>query len=90
MKVYMISALPKLKGWNSMKNLRFLLHDQFQAESLAEDLKLQLEINRFEHVKVVPVRDRNEIIVQVPEADGALEETVDTFMENYKKGEILE
>ncbi|MFC3883552.1 hypothetical protein ACFOU2_08540 [Bacillus songklensis] len=73
-----------------MKNLRFLLADQFQAESLAEDLRLQLEINRFEDVKVVPVKDRNEIIVQVPEANGTLEETVDSFMKNYRTGEILE
>ncbi|HWO96601.1 MAG TPA: hypothetical protein VNM45_09740 [Bacillus sp. (in: firmicutes)] len=73
-----------------MKNLRFMLNDDFQAESLAEDLKLQLEINRFRHIKVVPVRDRNEIIVQVPEADGELEDTVELFMQNYKKGEILE
>jgi hypothetical protein len=73
-----------------MKNVRFLLDDKFQAERLAEDLKLQLEINRFEGAKVVPVKDRNEIIVQIPEANGALEETVDSFMKNYRTGEILE
>jgi hypothetical protein len=74
-----------------MRNFRYLLSDQFQAANIAEDLRLQLEINRFKNVNITAVTMRNEVIVQVPEAsDLSLEVAVDSFMENYKTGVILE
>jgi menaquinone-dependent protoporphyrinogen IX oxidase len=73
-----------------VKNFRFLLSDQFQANEIAEDLQVQLEINRFNHVKVTAVEQRNEVLVQVPEANGSLEEAVESFMRNYQDGEVLE
>jgi hypothetical protein len=73
-----------------MKNFRFLISDQFNAESLAEDLRTQLEVNRLHHVNIVAVNTRNEVIVQVPEANVSLEEVVETFMEGYQTGVILE
>lgn len=73
-----------------MRNLRYLLNDKVEAGRLAEDLRLQLEINRFRDVTIVPVHDRKELIVPVPEANGELEETVETFMTAYKTGLILE
>ncbi|CAM3609525.1 hypothetical protein GCM10009865_37470 [Aeromicrobium ponti] len=73
-----------------MKNFRFLLSDQFQANEIAEDLQVQLEINRFNHVKVTTVEQRNEVLVQVPDANGSLEEAVESFMRNYQDGEVLE
>ncbi|GLB59046.1 hypothetical protein NCCP133_11790 [Cytobacillus sp. NCCP-133] len=51
---------------------------------------MQLEINRFNHVKVEAVEQRNEVLVQVPEANGSLEEAVESFMRNYQDGEMLE
>ncbi|MGM0876286.1 MAG: hypothetical protein ACQEWV_16320 [Bacillota bacterium] len=74
-----------------MRNFRYLISDEFQAASIAEDLRLQLEVNRFNNVNITPVTMRNEVIVQVPEAsDLLLEVAVDSFMENYKTGVILE
>lgn len=73
-----------------MKNFRYLISDQFKAESLAEDLRIQLEVNRIYHINIVSVNTRNEVIVQVPEANGSLEEVVESFMEGYQNGVILE
>ncbi|PLT29245.1 hypothetical protein [Peribacillus deserti] len=73
-----------------MKNHRYLLKDDFQAEDLAEDLKVQLEVNRFDNYTITPVASRNELIVQVPDAAGDLEDTVDQFMVDYHKGKMLE
>jgi hypothetical protein len=73
-----------------MRIYRFLINDQFQANSIAEDLRVQLEINRFNDVNILPVDNRNEVLVQVFESNGAAEETVETFMQNYQKGIIIE
>ncbi|MCP8969980.1 hypothetical protein [Ectobacillus ponti] len=73
-----------------MRNLRYLLNNKRDANQLAEDLQVQLEVNRFENVTVVPIPERKELIIQVPEADGALEDTVEAFMSDYKDGLILE
>lgn len=73
-----------------LKNFRFLISDQFNAERLAEDLRTQLEVNRLHHVTIVAVSSRNEVIVQVPEANDSLEEVVEGFMEGYQTGVILE
>ncbi|MEH7505700.1 hypothetical protein V7152_27645 [Neobacillus drentensis] len=73
-----------------MRNYRFLINDQFQANSIAEDLRVQLEINRFNDVNILPIDNRNEVLVQVFESNGEAEETVETFMQNYQKGIIIE
>ncbi|WP_174734967.1 hypothetical protein [Mesobacillus harenae] len=73
-----------------MRNLRFLVNEEFKASELAEDLRVQLEVNRFNSVKVLSVDNRNEVIVQLPEANGSLEEAVGSFMESYQSGLILE
>ncbi|WML44663.1 hypothetical protein [Neobacillus sp. PS3-40] len=73
-----------------MKNFRFLINDQFNAQTIAEDLKVQLDVNRLYDVNIVAVNSRNEVIVQVPEANGTLEEVVESFMDSYQKGIILE
>ncbi|HAQ06950.1 MAG TPA: hypothetical protein DCR24_05275 [Bacillus bacterium] len=73
-----------------MRNVRYLINDQFNAHSIAEDLRVQLDVNRFSNINVVAVERRNEVIVQVPEANGSVEEVVDSFMENYQTGVILE
>ena len=73
-----------------MRSLIYFLNDKMEAEQLAEDLKVQLEINRFRNVMVVPVNEKKELIIQVPEANGELEEAVEAFMEDYKEGVMLE
>lgn len=73
-----------------MRNYRFLIHDQYQANSIAEDLRVQLDINRFKEVNILPVDNRNEVLVQVFESNGAAEETVETFMQDYQKGIVIE
>jgi len=73
-----------------MRNIRYLIGDQYDAENVAEDLKLQLEVNRLNHVGIFPVSARNEVIVQIPEDNNTLEEVLGSFMESYKTGEILE
>jgi hypothetical protein len=73
-----------------MRIYRFLINDQFQANSIADDLRVQLDINRFNDVNIVSVDNRNEILVQVFEANGAAEQTVESFMQNYQKGIIIE
>jgi menaquinone-dependent protoporphyrinogen IX oxidase len=73
-----------------LKNFRFLINDQFNAQTIAEDLKVQLDVNRLYDVNIVAVNSRNEVIVQVPEANGTLEEVVESFMDSYQKGIILE
>jgi hypothetical protein len=73
-----------------MRIYRFLINDQFQANSIADDLRVQLDINRFNDVNIVSVDNRNEILVQVFEANAAAEQTVESFMQNYQKGIIIE
>ncbi|WP_409289921.1 hypothetical protein [Peribacillus sp. SCS-37] len=73
-----------------MKNHHYVLKSSVDAEELAEDLRLQLEINRFSNYSITPIPSKNKLIVQVPDADGPLEETVDIFMADYRKTEALE
>ncbi len=73
-----------------MRNYRFLINDQFQANSIAEDLRVQLDVNRFNNVNILPVDNRNEVLVQVFEQTGEAEQTVESFMQNYQKGIIIE
>lgn len=74
-----------------MKNYRYLISDQYQAKNIAEDLRIQLGVNRFNNVNITPVTMRNEVIVQVPDASSlSLETAVNSFMENYQTGVILE
>jgi hypothetical protein len=73
-----------------MKNLRFLLKDGTEADQIAEDLRVQLGVNRYQNVSVTSVPRRNEVIVQFPEQSGTIEETVESFMKDYQTGEMLE
>ncbi len=73
-----------------MRNYRFLINEQFQANSIAEDLRVQLDVNRYNHVNILSVDNRNEVLVQVFESSGGAEETVETFMQDYQKGIIIE
>jgi menaquinone-dependent protoporphyrinogen IX oxidase len=73
-----------------MRNIRYLIKGDYSAEQLAEDLRVQLDINRQNNVRITPVKNRNEVIVQVPEASGSLEEIVGSFMQDYHSGVILE
>ncbi|MFB5197844.1 hypothetical protein COJ96_12690 [Bacillus sp. AFS073361] len=73
-----------------MRNYRFLINEQFQANSIAEDLRVQMEVNRFNDVNILSVDNRNEILVQVFELNEAAKETVETFMQDYQKGIIME
>jgi hypothetical protein len=73
-----------------MKNLRFLLKDGTEADQIAEDLRVQLVVNRYQNVSVTSVPRRNEVIVQFPEQSGMIEETVESFMKDYQTGEMLE
>ena len=73
-----------------MRNFRFPISDQFSADRIAKDLQVQLEINRFKHVNVLAAANRNEVIVQVPEANEGIEEAVESFMKSYQTGVILE
>jgi len=83
---------PKLKDERvySLKNFRYLLKDQYAANNVAKDLQVQLDINRFQNVNITAVDNRNEVIVQVHEANENVEETVESFMQNYQSGVILE
>jgi hypothetical protein len=73
-----------------MRNYRFLINEQFQANNIAEDLRVQLDINRFNDVNILSVDNQNEVLVQVFEPNEAAEETVETFMQDYQKGIIIE
>jgi menaquinone-dependent protoporphyrinogen IX oxidase len=73
-----------------LRNFRFLIDEKFDANDIAKDLRLQLEINRFHDINIAAVTSRNEVIVQVPNANGELEESVESFMNSYQKGVILE
>jgi hypothetical protein len=73
-----------------LKNFRYLISREYQADNIAEDLRLQLEINRFNNINVKAVNMRNEVIIQVPDANDSIEEVVESFMENYQTGVILE
>ncbi|OLS39954.1 hypothetical protein [Bacillus sp. MRMR6] len=73
-----------------MKNFRFLIQDQFEANNIANDLRVQMYINRFHDVNIVAVNQRNEVIVQVHEANENVEETLESFMRDYQSGVILE
>lgn len=73
-----------------MRNIRYLIKEGYSAVKLAEDLKVQLDVNRQNHVHITPVEKRNEVIIQVPEANGSLEEIVGSFMQDYQSGVIME
>ncbi len=73
-----------------MKNYRYLIQDKFDANTIANDLRVQLNVNRFENVTIKAVNQRNEVIVQVPDSSDHLEIAVESFMENYQTGVILE
>jgi len=73
-----------------LRNLRFLIKEQFEANSVANDLRVQLDINRFHDVNISAEDKRNEVTVQIPEANGNLEETIESFMQDYQSGIILE
>ncbi|RDU35723.1 hypothetical protein DRW41_16405 [Neobacillus piezotolerans] len=73
-----------------MKNVRYIIQDEYEANKIAEALKTQLDINRFIDVEVTAVDLWNELIVQIPENNAALEETLGSFMAGYQDGVILE
>ncbi|WP_409270098.1 hypothetical protein V1499_11685 [Neobacillus sp. SCS-31] len=73
-----------------MKNVRYIIQDGYDAEKIAEALKVQLNVNRFENVGITAVGQRNELIVQIPENNESLEETLGSFMAGYQDGVILE
>ncbi|WP_043932095.1 hypothetical protein [Bacillus sp. EB01] len=73
-----------------MRNVRYLINDEFEAEEIAEALRLQLDVNRYRDVQITAVDRRNELIVQVPEANDGLEEALGSFMAGYQHGVILE
>ncbi|PLR95080.1 hypothetical protein [Bacillus sp. T33-2] len=73
-----------------MRNYRYLLKDQFDANIIADDLRLQLAIYRFENTSVTSIPNRNEVIVQIPDANGTAEEAVESFMANYHTTKMLE
>lgn len=73
-----------------MKNFRFLLKDGAESAQIAKDLRVQLDVNRYQNVSVTPVTGRNEVIVQVPDESGMIEETIESFMKDYQTGEMLE
>jgi len=73
-----------------LRNFRFLIKEQFEANSVANDLRVQLDINRFHDVNISAEDKRNEVTVQIPEANGNLEETIESFMQDYQSGIILE
>jgi len=74
----------------SLRNVRYLIQDEFQANQVADDLKVQLDINRMETISITSVESRNEVIVQIPEANESVEEVLSGFMRGYQKGMILE
>jgi hypothetical protein len=74
----------------TLKNFRYLIKGQYVANDVAKDLQVQLDINRFNDVNITAVDNRNEVIVQVHEANDNVEETVESFMQNYQSGVILE
>ncbi len=73
-----------------MKNFRYLIPKEYEVNRIAEDLLLQLEVNRLKDVNVKAVIDRNEILIQVKDANDSIEEVVGSFMESYDAGVILE
>jgi hypothetical protein len=73
-----------------LRNYRYLIKDQFEANSVAHDLRVQLEVNRFHDVNISAVENGNEVIVKVPQPNENLEETVETFMADYQSGIIME
>ncbi len=73
-----------------MKNVRYIIKDDFQADKIAEDLKVQLEVNRQGDVSITSIKNRNEVIVQIPEANDSLEEILSSFMHDYQEGVALE
>jgi hypothetical protein len=79
-----------VKGLLNLRSYRFLINEQFQANNIAEDLRVQLDINRFNDVNILSVDNQNEVLVQVFEPNEAAEETVETFMQDYQKGIIIE
>ncbi|WP_053366601.1 hypothetical protein [Bacillus sp. FJAT-27245] len=73
-----------------MKNVRYIIQDGYDAEKIAEALKVQLNVNRFENVGITAVGQRNELIVQIPDNNELLEDTLGSFMAGYQDGVILE
>ncbi|MFE8699408.1 hypothetical protein ACFYKX_02095 [Cytobacillus sp. FJAT-54145] len=73
-----------------MKIFRFQIDPKFKAQYLAEDLKLQLEVNRHNNVSISSNNHTNEIVVGVPDDGGETGEIVGSFMESYQTGVILE
>ncbi|PLR79903.1 hypothetical protein CVD25_13205 [Bacillus canaveralius] len=74
-----------------MRNYRYILDKQFQANSVADDLRIQLRMNRMDDdAKVTAVENRNEVLVQVHVGDDSLEEVVSSFMDSYNPNVILE
>ncbi|OIK14862.1 hypothetical protein [Bacillus sp. MUM 13] len=73
-----------------MKTYRYMLKESLDAAELAEDLKVQIAVNRFCDVKISHDEHRNEIVVHLPEADGTIEDVVEIFMADYKTGELIE
>jgi hypothetical protein len=73
-----------------LKYFRFLIQDQFEANNIANDLRVQMYINRFHDVNIVAVDQRNEVIVQVHEANENVEEAVESFMRDYQSDVIFE
>lgn len=65
-------------------NIRYNLRSEFEAESIAEDLRLQLDINRFNQVSIESVSQDNQVIIKLPEEHGDMLEVINQFMHNYQ------
>ncbi|PAD66784.1 hypothetical protein CHH83_22215 [Bacillus sp. 7586-K] len=89
-RILLMFKLPFNERLFIMKNYRYLIQDKFDANSIANDLRVQLNVNRFDNVTIKAVNQRNEVIVQVPDSSDHLEIAVESFMENYQTGVILE
>ncbi|MBT2637891.1 MULTISPECIES: hypothetical protein [unclassified Bacillus (in: firmicutes)] len=73
-----------------MRNNRYILGEGFEAKAVSDALRLQLDVNRMDHINVVAIEKRNEVIVQVPEASGDLEKVIESFMSSYQTQIIQE
>ena len=69
-----------------MRNYRFLINEQFQANSIAEDLRVQLDVNRYNHVNILSVDNRNEVLVQVFESAEEQRKRLKPLCKITKKG----
>lgn len=77
-------------GGVHLKNVRYVLNNEFQADRVASDLRVQLDVSRISNVEIKSVESRNEVIVQIPEANDSVEEVLSGFMKDYHKRIILE